>query len=91
MRRLVTIYTSRNDQSTLAVLLGAQSIDDLVNRIEAVRSVSSQDVAVMNEVIGFKKAVTMHRHALATAHRSQSTARAATRRSEGARQLAARA
>jgi len=71
MQRLVTIYTSRNDQSTLAVLLGAQSIDDLVNRIEAVKSVSSQDVAVMNEVIGFKKAVTIHRHALATAHRSQ--------------------
>jgi cell wall-associated NlpC family hydrolase len=71
MQRLVTIYTSRNDQSTLAVLLGAQSIDDLVNRIEAVKSVSSQDVAVMNEVIGFKKAVTVHRHALATAHRSQ--------------------
>ena len=71
MQRLVTIYTSRNDQSTLAVLLGAQSIDDLVNRIEAVRSVSSQDVAVMNEVIGFKKAVTVHQHALAVAHRSQ--------------------
>ena len=71
MQRLVTIYTSRNDQSTLAVLLGSQSIDDLVNRIEAVKSVSSQDVAVMNEVIGFKKAVTVHRHALATAHRSQ--------------------
>ncbi|MDX6440617.1 MAG: peptidoglycan DL-endopeptidase CwlO [Gaiellaceae bacterium] len=72
MQRLVTIYTSRNDQSTLAVLLGSQSIDDLVNRLEAVRSVSSQDVAVMNEVIGFKKAVIVHRHALATAHRSQS-------------------
>ena len=71
MQRLVTIYTSRNDQSTLAVLLGAQSIDDLVNRIEAVQSVSSQDVAVMNEVIGFKRAVTVHQHALATAHRSQ--------------------
>ena len=71
MQRIVTIYTSRNDQSTLAVLLGAQSIDDLVNRLEAVRSVSSQDVAVMNEVIGFKKAVIVHRHALATAHRNQ--------------------
>jgi cell wall-associated NlpC family hydrolase len=71
MQRLVTIYTSRNDQSTLAVILGAQSIDDLVNRIEAVRSVSAQDVAVMNEVIGFKKAVTVHQHALVRAHRSQ--------------------
>jgi cell wall-associated NlpC family hydrolase len=71
MQRLVIIYTSRNDQSTLAVLLGAQSIDDLVSRIEAMRSVSSQDVAVMNEVIGFKRAVTVHQHALVRAHRSQ--------------------
>jgi len=71
MQRLVTIYTSRDDQSTLAVMLGAQSIDDLVNRIEAVQSVSSQDLAVMNEVIGFKKAVVVHQHALVTAHRSQ--------------------
>jgi peptidoglycan DL-endopeptidase CwlO len=71
MRRLVTIYTTRDEQSTLAVMLGAKSIDDLVNRIETVRSVSSQDVAVMNEVIGFKKAVTRHRRALVSAHRSQ--------------------
>jgi peptidoglycan DL-endopeptidase CwlO len=71
MQRLVTIYTSRDDQSTLAVMLGAKSIDDLVNRIEAVQSVSSQDVAVMNEVIGFKKAVVVHQRALVTAHRSQ--------------------
>ena len=71
MSRLVTIYTSRDGQSTLAVLLGAQSIDDLVNRIEAVRSVSSQDVAVMNQVIGFKKAVVVHQRALVTEHRSQ--------------------
>ena len=71
MQRLLTIYTSRDDQSTLAVMLGAKSIDDLVNRIEAVQSVSSQDLAVMNEVIGFKKAVTRHQRALVTAHRSQ--------------------
>jgi cell wall-associated NlpC family hydrolase len=84
MQRLVTIYTSRDNQSTLAVLLGAQSINDLVNRIEAVRSVSSQDVAVMDEVIGFKKAVTTHQHALVQAHRSQAklvAARAAAKAS----------
>jgi cell wall-associated NlpC family hydrolase len=71
MRRLVVIYTSRDDQSTLAVLLGATSIDDLVNRIETVQSVSQQDVAVMDEVIGFKHAVTKHRRALVQAHKSQ--------------------
>ncbi len=39
MQRLVVIYTSRDDQSTLAVLLGATSVDDLVNRIQTVQSV----------------------------------------------------
>lgn len=71
MQRLVTIYTTRDDQSTLAVLLGATSLDDLVNRIETVQSVSAQDVAVMHEVMGFKKAVTRHRRALVRAHKSQ--------------------
>jgi peptidoglycan DL-endopeptidase CwlO len=71
MQRLVAIYTSRDDQSTLGVILGATSIEDLVNRVETVQSVSQQDVAVMNEVIGFKKAVTVHQRALVRAHRSQ--------------------
>jgi cell wall-associated NlpC family hydrolase len=70
-QRLVAIYTTRDEQSTLSVLLGAQSIDDLVNRIEAVQSVSSQDVAVMNQVIGFKHEVTVHQHALVRAHHDQ--------------------
>jgi cell wall-associated NlpC family hydrolase len=71
MQRLVAIYTSRDDQSTLGVILGATSIEDLVNRVETVQSVSNQDAAVMNEVIGFKKAVTRHQHALVRAHKSQ--------------------
>jgi cell wall-associated NlpC family hydrolase len=71
MQRLVTIYTTRDDQSTLAVLLGATSIDDLVNRIETVQSVSAQDLAVLHEVVGFKKTVTRTRHALTVAHRVQ--------------------
>ncbi|HEX6788141.1 MAG TPA: NlpC/P60 family protein [Gaiellaceae bacterium] len=71
MQRLVTIYTTRDDQSTLAVLLGATSIDDLVNRIETVQSVSAQDIAVLHQVVGFKRAVTRTRHALNVAHHSQ--------------------
>jgi cell wall-associated NlpC family hydrolase len=71
MQRLVAIYTSRDEQSTLAVLLGSTSIDDLVNRIEAVHSVSSQDVDVMGQVIGFKRQVTTHQRALARARVSQ--------------------
>jgi cell wall-associated NlpC family hydrolase len=71
MQRLVTIYTTRDDQSTLAVLLGSTSIDDLVNRIETVQSVSAQDLAVLHEVVGFKKTVTRTRHALTAAHHAQ--------------------
>jgi len=73
MQRLVLIYTSRDDQSTLGVVLGARNIGDLVNRIEAVQSVSSQDHAVLNEVTRFKKQVTTHQHALVRAHRAQSS------------------
>ena len=71
MQRLRLIYVSRDDQSTLGVMLGARSISDLVTRIEAVQSVSSQDLAVMNQVVKFKRQVTQHRHALVRAHRQQ--------------------
>ena len=70
-QRLVVIYTTRDEQSTLSVLLGAQSIDDLVSRIETVRSVSSQDAAVINQVVSFKHQVTVHQHALVRAHVEQ--------------------
>ncbi|HZR95343.1 MAG TPA: NlpC/P60 family protein [Gaiellaceae bacterium] len=71
MQRLVAIYTTRDDQSTLAVILGATSIQDLVNRVETVQSVSNQDVAVMKQVVGFKHEVTTRQHALVRAHRAQ--------------------
>ena len=57
MQRLVAIYTSRDDQSTLGVILGATSITDLVNRDETVQSVSNQDV--------------VHQRALVREHKSQ--------------------
>jgi len=87
MQRLVVIYTSRDDQSTLAVLLGATSIDDLVNRIETVQSVSQQDVAVMKEVIGFKHAVTTHRRALKLAQRAAAKSRISSQLSRQQRLL----
>jgi cell wall-associated NlpC family hydrolase len=71
--RLVNIYTSRDNQSTVAVLLGATSIDDLVNRIESVQSVSSQDVAVVHQVVSFKRQVTVREHALVHDKRAQTT------------------
>jgi peptidoglycan DL-endopeptidase CwlO len=70
-QRLVSIYTSRDNQTTLAVLLGATSIDDLVNRIESVQSVSSQDVAVVHQVVAFKHEVTVRQHTLVRDRKAQ--------------------
>jgi cell wall-associated NlpC family hydrolase len=89
MQRLRLIYVSRDDQSTLGVMLGAKSISDLVTRIEAVQSVSSQDLAVMNQVVKFKRQVTQHQHALVRARHQQAAlvARRAAAKSSIASQL----
>jgi len=61
-QRLVAIYTTRDEQSTLSVLLGAKNFDDLVNRIETVQQVSQQDVAVIDQVATFRREI-VHRRA----------------------------
>ena len=72
-QRLVTIYTAADTQSTLGVILGATSVDDLVNRIESVQSLSSQDVAVVHQVVSFKHEVTVRQRTLVRDHRAQAT------------------
>ena len=71
-RRLVAIYTSDSDTSSLGVLLGATSLDDLVNRVDTVNRVSDQDARVLREVKQFKASVARHKRQLATAHGRQS-------------------
>jgi cell wall-associated NlpC family hydrolase len=71
MQRLVVIYQTRDEQSTLGVMLGAKSISDLVTRIEAVHNVSSQDVTVLHDVMRFKSQVQHHQRALVHAHKQQ--------------------
>ena len=60
-QRLVAIYTTRDDQSTLAVILGSKSLSDLVNRVESIQSVSAQDQAVIHQVVSFHRQVVRHR------------------------------
>ncbi len=69
--RLVSAYTSTQDNSTLSVLLGASSLDDLLNRIEAVNSTSAQDTSIVHQVTSFKAAIQRHRVALRRAHSEQ--------------------
>jgi peptidoglycan hydrolase CwlO-like protein len=48
--RLVNAYTSTGDSSTLGVLLGSTSLDDLLNRVEEIKSTSRQDASIVSQV-----------------------------------------
>jgi cell wall-associated NlpC family hydrolase len=49
-QRLVTLYNGGDQQSTLEVILGARSLDDMINRLDTEKSVTHQDSAVLSEV-----------------------------------------
>jgi peptidoglycan DL-endopeptidase CwlO len=69
--RLVTAYTSSDDNSTLAVLLGSTSFEDLLNRLEAIDSTSQQDASIVRQVTSFKTAIRRNEVQLRTAHEGQ--------------------
>ena len=71
--RLVTAYTSTQDNSTLSVLLGSTSFEDMLSRIEAINSTSQQDASIVRQVTSFKAAVQRHRVQLGRAHTEQRT------------------
>jgi len=62
-KRLVAIYTSGDQQSSLAVILGARSLSDLISRIETANSMSKQDAALIQTVVSFKRQI-VHRRTL---------------------------
>ena len=55
--RLVALYVNGPERNTLEVLLGAESLDDLLNRLDAVERVSSQDSRVLREVKSYRAEV----------------------------------
>jgi cell wall-associated NlpC family hydrolase len=69
--RLVSLYTADRQNTTLDVLLGAKSLDDLLSSLDTVNRVSDQDATVLREVISFRKLVQKQEHQLATAHSEQ--------------------
>jgi peptidoglycan DL-endopeptidase CwlO len=69
--RVVAIYTADQGDSTLEILLGAQSLDDLLNRIDAVNRVSDQDGRVIGEVRDFRAEVIRRRGELRSAREEQ--------------------
>ena len=90
--RLVTAYTSTQDNSTLSLLLGSTSFEDLLNRVETVNSTSSQDANIVHQVATSKAAIQRNRNALRDAHAEQQhvVAQKAAQRQHIESQLAAR-
>ena len=69
--RLRELYVSGSGDSTLEVLLGASSLDDIVSRLNAIERVSSQDARVLREVKQFKREVEDSRDRLQKARADQ--------------------
>jgi cell wall-associated NlpC family hydrolase len=82
-RRLVTLYTTEQ-ASTLEVILGAKSLDDMINRMDSAKSVTALDTRILQQVKSFRTAVKRHGQLLAHARASQAkvvAARAAAKHS----------
>jgi cell wall-associated NlpC family hydrolase len=90
--RLVSAYTSTQDNSTLAILLGSNSFEDMLNRVETVNSTSSQDADIVRQVTASKAAIQRNRKQLRNAHAEQQriVAQKAAQRQRIESQLAAR-
>ncbi len=69
-QRLVAIYTSQDNQSSLAVILGATSLDNLISRLETLNLVTKQDSSLIREVTSYKRSIVRHRQLLHRARRS---------------------
>ena len=69
--RLVALYTNGDGGGTIEVILAAKSIDDLLNRIDAVDRVSAQDSRVLSEVRSFRAQVITRKTRLERAQKAQ--------------------
>ena len=69
--RLVDIYTSGDQNAGLAVLLGAESLDDMLGRIDASERVSQQDTLVLRQIAHFRREVQHRQNFLKHAHAEQ--------------------
>jgi peptidoglycan DL-endopeptidase CwlO len=89
--RLVALYTS-NDESALEVLLGASSLDDLLDRLDTVDRVSAQDTRIAGEVKSFRAEIKKREGQLERARTDQErvVAEQAAKKSAIERQLAER-
>src|SRR5581483_9687703 len=70
--RLRAIYVSGQDgDSTLEILLGSRSLDDVVSSLDALDRVSSADATILRQVQQFRRDVKKHRTLLRRANERQ--------------------
>jgi cell wall-associated NlpC family hydrolase len=80
-KRLVVLYQTQDQQSSLAVLLGARSLNDLISRLESVNSMSKQDSALIQQVTTYQRQI-VHRRTLLRSERVRQNKLVATRAAE---------
>jgi cell wall-associated NlpC family hydrolase len=90
--RLRDLYVNGDGDSTLEVLLGSRSLDDIIARIDAIHRVSSQDAAILTQVREYRRQVQSHRAKLrdARAEQAQQVADRAAQKASIESQLAER-
>jgi peptidoglycan DL-endopeptidase CwlO len=90
--RVVALYTADESDSTLDVLVGSSSLEELVDGLEAVSSVSKQDTQVLANVKTFRSQVKQRRAELkqAKARQAQLVAERAAHKASIESQLAER-
>lgn len=70
-QRLVDLYVNGAGDSTLEVILGSRSLDDIINRLDAIERVSSQDAQILTTVKRYRKEVETRRANLQDARSDQ--------------------
>jgi cell wall-associated NlpC family hydrolase len=69
--RLRDLYVNGEGDSTLEVLLGSSSLDDIIARLDAIERVSSQDAQILRTVKQYRKEVETRRSNLQEARTDQ--------------------
>ena len=69
--RLQDLYVRGDGDSTLEVLLGSRSLDDVITRLEAIKRVSSEDARILDAVKRYRKEVETRRASLTSAREDQ--------------------
>jgi cell wall-associated NlpC family hydrolase len=69
--RLRDLYVNGDGDSTLEVILGSSSLDDIIARLDAIQRVSSQDAGILQAVKKYRKEVETRRESLKDARADQ--------------------